>query len=482
MPHLDPEPPRHTLSVRHFYALDETVYELALHEPATRRALPEAFVQDLWQHQRIRPGALRTTTGAPVEVLHPGAPNPDGGPDFLHARLRIGELLWCGDVEVHVDSSAWFDHRHHTDPRYNSVVLHVALYPDMWTGGLLRADGAVLQEVTLYRCLEAPVRRLLHDFHTRPDDALLCAPHWPDVPADLRTEWIDALAHERLEEKTARLEEAFREERDLEALLYRELLTGLGYAQNAEPMAELARRVPLSLARRYADPLDLEALLAGTAGLLPEPSDLLQSDRATVDYVMDLRHRFERLAARHGLEPMTRVCWQFFRLRPANFPPLRLAQAAALLAPGGLLHDDPIGRLQEALTDADPLAAMRARLQAVPGPFWQHHVRYETTSRPHSPALGTTRIDALLVNAVIPVMRLWARREASPALESHLLGLLRRLPATPNAVTRLYGALGTRPSNAWESHGLLHLHRTRCRHARCLSCPIGRHILIPPAV
>lgn len=472
-----PVPPTHPFPVQHFYALDDAIVELALHEPAGHAALPEVFVQDLWQYQRYQPGTLRTTAGDPVEVLDAGQINTDAGPDFRHARLRIGGLEWSGDVEIHVASGTWFDHQHHTDPRYNSVVLHVALFSDIWTGGLLRADGAVLPEVILYRHLEAPVRRLLYDFHTRSDSPILCAPRWPDVPDSLRNRWIDTLTRERVEEKTARLETAYQQTPDLETLLYHQIFSGLGYEKNTDPMRDLARRIPLSLARHYPDPLDLEALFAGASGLLPAPADLLESDRATADYVMDLRHRFDRIAVREDVAPLPRTLWQFFRLRPANFPPLRIAQGSALLVPGGLLYHDPIGRLLKALADATPLAAVRSLLHAVPGPFWRRHVRYEKATRPRSPALGTTRIDALIVNAVVPVLLLVARSRQLPDLEEGLFDLLRQVPAPSNTITRLYRSLGTRPTNAWQSQGLHQLYRTRCQQARCLACAIGEQIL-----
>lgn len=473
---LPAETLRHSL--RRFYAFDDTIFELAVHEPQQlTEHVPEAFVQDLWAFQRLNASRLRTSDGAPVEVLEPGTRNTDGGPDFRQARLRIGGVVWVGDVEVHTTSGTWFDHQHHLDPRYNSVVLHVALIPDPWTGGLLRADGVPIPEVTLYPCLDAPVRTLLHDFHTRRDEALPCAAGWSRVPASLRTTWIDRLGRERMLEKADRLAEAYLHTPDVDALLHRALFTALGYAKNAEPMQELARRVPLPLARQIQDPRDLEAVHAGVAGLLPAASDLLDSDRESSDYVMELRERFDRLQHRFDLRPMPAVMWQFFRLRPANFPPLRIAQAASLVQPGQVLHRDPLGRLLEALHAEDPLRALRTLLRGAPDPFWQTHVRYERpTSSPHTATIGRSRIDQLIVNAILPVLLVAA--DAHPEIDpEQLVQLTRRLSAASDHITRRFEALGTRPADALAVQGLHQLYRTRCSEVRCLTCAIGQHLL-----
>ncbi|GIV61592.1 DUF2851 family protein [Rhodocaloribacter litoris] len=449
----------------------------ALHEPAAARRVPEAFVQDLWATQRFPPGTLKTTAGETVAVLDPGQPNPDGGPDFLGARLRLGGMAWAGDVEVHVTSGGWVEHRHDHDPHYNTVILHVALFSDLWTGRLHRADGTLLPELILLPHLTAPLRTLLHRFHTRPPDALPCADGWPGVPEKIKTTWIHHLARERLAGRRRRLEAAYLVRPDLEALLHERLFAALGYAPNAEPMQALARRLPLSLTRRVRDPLDLEALHFGTAGLLPDPAQLLKADRATADYVMDLRERFDRL--RHTLAtevvPMDRTQWRFSRLRPANFPTLRIAQGVALLRT--LLHRDPLGILPATLREADPVAALRSLLCVRPGPFWETHVRLDRRTRPRNPALGLSRADGMIVNAVVPVLLLLAEQTGAPPLEAALVELLERLPAEDDRVVRRYAGLGTRPRNALETQGLQQLYRTRCLAGHCLTCPVGRTLI-----
>lgn len=470
-----PRPPTvHT----HYYGDQDQVFAVTLHEPALDlTAVPEALVHDLWAHQHFARQALQTTNGVPLQILDPGTPNTDSGPDFHNAHVRIGSTDWHGDVEIHLASSGWFDHDHHTDPRYNSVVLHVTLTSDLWTGGLLREDGSPLPELLLRPHLTTSLRRLLYQFLTTDHDALPCASWWADVPTRRKDDLIGRLAAERMQIKASTLAERFLETPQLDALLHEQLFAGLGYAKNTAPMTDLARRLPLSVLRTIDDARTLEALHLGTAGLLPAPGDLLEADRATADYVMDLRHRFERLQVRHDLVPMERTQWRFFRMRPANFPTLRVAQAAALTAPGGLLRQDPMGRVLEALGAEAPLKALRGLFDAPISTFWETHVRLVAATKPRSPNIGRRRRDTLITNAIVPILLLYAEQHAAPALHRAGIDLLKHLPAERNHILRRYKNLGTDVRNAFRSQGLLHLYKTRCTEGRCLTCPIAHHLL-----
>lgn len=475
----DGTPKDGTPSIRsHFYGVAADVFEVALHEPgADVRNVPERLVQHIWQDQHFDTARLKTTSGDPVVVLDPGRLNTDTGPDFTAARLRIGDTEWRGSVEVHTTSGGWYDHRHHTDARYNSVVLHVTLQADVWTGGLRRADETLLPEVVLYPLLEAPLRQLLYTFYTQRPTDILCAAPWKSVPDAVRTPWLQTLARERLHEKAGRIAATARTGADLEQALYENLFKGLGYAKNADAMHALARRVPLTLARRLTSRLDLEALFFGVAGLLPAPADLLESDRETADYTMELRERFDRLRHRFEVSRMEPMQWQFFRLRPANFPPLRIAQGIALLHAPGLLHEAPLERLRDAVRAPKPLQALRRLCRVRPSPFWNNHIRLDRSTRPRNPTLGRQRADALIVNALAPVVHVYADREGHPDLSDAVLSVLHDIRPARDEVTRRFAGLGTPPANAVDAQGLHQLYRTRCRQARCLSCAIGRHLL-----
>ena len=447
-----------------------------LHEPAPEAAtVPEALVQDLWAQQRFETEDLCTTDGDAIDVLDPGHLNTDAGPDFQNAHVRIGGMDWRGQIEVHTTSGGWFRHEHHTDPRFNSVVLHVTLHADMWTGGLLRADESPLPELALYPRLDTPLRELLYSFRTRADDTLPCASRWDEVPPTLRSSWIRQLAQDRLVEKRDQLSDP--SETPPATILHERLFAGLGYAKNDAPMTTLARRIPPDVLRPLDTPQEREALLLGTAGLLPAPGDLLEADRPTADYTMALRDHFRRLQVRLDVQPMASTAWTFFRLRPNNFPPLRLAQAAAWYAKGGLLHEAPVSTLRTALGRDTPVAELRAALAASPPAFWRTHYHLTKRAAEHDPGLGTSRRDTLLVNAVVPVLMQDADRRGDTAQADAALDVLRALPPSQDHVVRRFQALGTDPKSAYDTQGLHELYKNYCSAGGCLDCQIGQHLL-----
>lgn len=458
-----------------FYGLSEDVFEVLLHEPDPIRGdIPEALVQDLWLNQRFDCSELTTVRGASVHILDPGRLNHDQGPDFLDARLEIGSTIWHGAVEIHTTSGIWMDHGHDHDPRYNATILHVSLYSDIWTGRLHRADETLLPELVLYPRLEAPLRRLIHTFHTRSERALACASGWRRVPEDVRDRWVRQMGVERFEHKKRHVGVV----ESLEQRVYEDVFAGLGYSKNTEAMRTLARSVRLDTVRTLDHPLDIESVYLGCAGLIPRASELLKSDRETVDYAMELQDRFERLKHKHRFTSMPATAWRFFRLRPANFPPLRIAQAAALLSIDRFLREEPVTRARHALLNAShPVRALRDLFEIRLSPFWRYHVRLDRRARQHSTAIGTSRIDTLLTNALLPVLGSHADRTGDMALSRAILEAAEHIPPESDTVTRRFETLGSPPANALMAQGLHQLFRTRCRDARCLTCDIGKYLL-----
>jgi len=469
-----PDAPSPTPS-HEFYNIADTQVAVALQEPTPAVQVPEALVHDLWRHQRFDTDRLSTTDGEPVRILDPGRPNTDAGPDFRNAHVRIGTMDWRGHVEIHTTSSGWFEHDHDGDPRYDSVVLHVTLHADMWTGDLLRADESTVPEIVLYPRLHTSLRELLHTFHTRGnEDELPCAPRWDEVPERTKRDWITRLARERMAAKRDRLGE--RPDASLEERLHERLFAGLGYAKNDDPMTTLARRLPPTLVRSIDEPRSREALHLGVAGLLPEPKDLLDADRETADYAMDLRDRYRRLQVQFDVPQMESTSWTFFRLRPNNFPPLRLAQAAAWYD-DALLAEDPLPLLRSALDADNPTDGLRDALAAQPPSFWRTHYHLTKPASEHNPALGPSRRDTLLVNAVVPILLLDADRRDDAAQADAALNVLRSLSASRDKIVRRFRDLGTTAQSAFEAQGLHQLYREYCTEGGCLTCQIGQHLL-----
>ena len=413
---------------------------------------PEALLHDLWAHGLLAARPLRTTTGASVQILHPGEANVEAGPDFINACLLIDGTRWYGSVELHVRSAEWTAHGHHRDARYNSVILHVVLEADAATGRLRRADGTLLPELVLAPYLARPLRELLYAFYRRPRLPLPCASQWHAVPDAVRTSWLEALGWQRLRQRAMYVRRRLHEAPP-DQVLYELLLTALGYAPNAEPMRMLAERLPLNVLRTLSAPEDIEAALLGTAGLLEglRPDRLFTAERCKM-----LRARFERLHLPLKVSPLPALLWQQRGVRPANRPARRLLQAAAWLAPGGWLRCDPIAQLEAALHRPQPLTALRQLLRP-PG------LRV-------SPGRQCT--DILLLNAIVPLLLAY-----TPLHAPRLLALLQALPPERNQITRRFARLGYRPPDAFFSQALHQLYRHYCQPLHCLQCAIGRYLI-----
>ncbi|MFN3596307.1 MAG: DUF2851 family protein [Rubricoccaceae bacterium] len=417
--------------------------------------VPEAVLQDAWAQRLYRPGNLHTHDGLPLLVLDPGTLNLEAGPDFSAARIRIGEgpdaLEWAGDVEVHRTSGDWIAHRHHDDPAYNRVVLHVVLGPDQHTGTLRRADGTPLPELVLLPHLDRSLRRLIHAFYATPRPTPMCAPRWPDVPVEIQRAWVEALGVERLRVRAERLARRYAQRPDPEALLLAGLFRGLGYRANADAMERLARRFPLALARRLGAARDVLALVTGLSGL-----------HASGLFPDDLTDRFARLREAHALTPLPPGAWHPGG-RPANAPARRLEQAAALFypadgdAPPGLLRHDPLGRLHAALHAERPVAALRRLLQP-----------------PGRPAPGRARVDVLLAGAVLPSLLLEAEQREDAHAERAIVATLAALPPEADTVTARFAAAGYAARSLLDTQGLHQLAQHFCDEGRCARCAIGR--------
>jgi len=331
----------------------------------TFAAMREDFLHYVWQHQYFDKTDLRTTAGEEIQVLRPGQRNADAGPDFLNARLRLGEVEWNGAVEIHLRASDWQRHNHQVDKKYDQVVLHVVHQAD---ADVHRTNGSLIPALAL-----AP--RLAPDLLARyealvaapPTAALPCAPLLPQVPQLVRTMMTERTLLERVERKADALAELHAHlGDDWEATAYHALMAAFGFQKNSEPLARLAKAVPLAVLRRHRhDARQLEALLFGQAGFLVENEETAQDD-----YIRDrreeyyfLRHKYDMGAA--ALAPHE---WNYLRLRPANFPAVRLGQLV------GLLHRRPA--LFDALLTAQSVAALTEFFTGAPAPdYWRTHFR-----------------------------------------------------------------------------------------------------------
>lgn len=430
------------------------------------QSLKESFFHYVWQFQYFDTAALYTTEGEPVQIFATGYPNGDAGPDFIQARVRIGMMEWVGCVELHVYGSGWEDHRHDRDTAYENVILHVVWDDDR---PARRADGSRIPTIVLRDRIHADLlsryRRFMHSA-----DAVPCSESLGGVPEVMRLSMLDRAFAGRLESKARVVSHLLTRNRDdWEETCYQLLARCFGFKINGDPFHQLALSMPYRLLLRHADkPQRLEALLFGQAGFL-EP----RRGESTDAYTEELRQAYRALDHKYklGTTRLIRGQWKFLRLRPANFPTVRLAQFASLL-----WHRK---NLFSSILEAETLTDLRALFRVEQSAYWQQHYNLGKPAREAVSSLGTASIDAILINAVVPLLVSYGKKRDEPQLVDRAVAILEAMPAEENLITRRWETLGWHANTALDSQGLLDLYTNFCLKRRCLDCVIGASLLKP---
>jgi hypothetical protein len=455
--------------------------------------IPERFLRQLWQHQGFSTRGLVTSDGRRVRIRFPGIANTGGGPDFTGALLRIGRVLYRGDVEIHARVHSWRTHGHWKDPHYNRVILHVVYHGGPPGPPRRTASGRALPLLILSPYVPPAMFDTI-DSACRggPDEGLPCRNAIRTIARSAAAGVIRDLGSKRMERRVrilrGRLAQIIADREEpagsdaWEQILYECIMEGMGYAGNRTPFLSLARAVPLSLLRRYGlgNRRAMQAILFGAAGLLPDPRAI--RDPETRSYVRRLDRSWRSLRGAPGVHPLEDAEWKFFRLRPVNFPTARLAAICFLLPVFFTGH--PIVRMLRILTRPGPpprAGAFASMLTISPDGFWKRHRLFCRDGRGGGIALGDARVQELIVNGIIPVLLLLARVSGSRVVRNRTLELLRRLgPAAENSVTRrvrmaLTDNVGDMRSPL-EAQGMIHLFRVYCSRGRCRLCPLARRV------
>ena len=418
----------------------------------------EQFLSYLWQGRLFGPEA-DTVGGERIAVLHPGERNTDSGPDFFNARVRIGGTLWAGNVEIHVLASDWYRHGHQGDPAYDRVILHV-----VWEADRPVFDPAGNPVATLALCGRVPpelterYERLMMNRQWIP-----CRNQLNDRIAGTFPLWAPALAAERLEGRTNALQLLLVScKGDWEEAAYRYLAAGFGFRVNNHAFGRLAASLPLKVVRRYAgDRFRTESLLFGQAGMLV---DGLQDD-----YPKMLRSEYGFLRRKHGLTPMEPEAWKFLRLRPPNFPTLRISQFAGFLVASGAQF--------EPLVSAPDVRGLLSSYGIAASEYWEGHYLFDKPVVPRPRPMGEPCTDLLAINGVLP-FRFFRRRlceTGDPG--AGVLDQLERMPGESNVIIRQWKEAGFATGNALQTQALMQLKSAYCDRRRCLECRVGAGVL-----
>ena len=427
----------------------------------------EELLHYVWKHKMLPLGTLTTTDGRQVEVIDPGLHNRNAGPDFFNAKVRIGGTLWVGNVELHTASSHWYQHGHDRDARYNNVVLHVVSEAD---ADVLTEDRHYLPQLVLQvpQQVKEHYEELLHADRYPP-----CYRIIPSLTALVRHSWMAALQTERLEQKTQAISRrAEQSQGSWEDAYFQTLARNFGFGINSEAFELWAQSIPLSAVGKHRDDLfQVEAIFMGQAGLL-EPGSVPDRYReaALADgYLARMRNEYLYLQHKFQLQPIDHKQWRFLRLRPQNFPYIRIAQLATL-------YYERRTSLSS-LLDCRTVDELRTLLSTHVTPYWETHYLFGPESARSSKHLSQASADLLIINTAIPMLFAVGRHRQKEELCDRAFDLLEQMKPERNHIVTMWAECGLQADNAGDTQALIQLKREYCDRRDCLRCRFGYEYL-----
>jgi len=414
----------------------------------------EQLLHYTWKHKLYPLQSLQTTLGEPVEVLDVGLHNTDAGPAFFNAKVKIGGILWVGNVEMHMRSSDWYRHGHHKDAHYDSVVLHVVEIADQ---EVIRSNGERLPQL----CLQCPAQVKMHLEELLATDRYpACYRLIPSLSPLFLHGWMAVLLNERFEQKRLQFEaRLLRTTSDWEAAFFVTLARNFGFGINGDAFEKWASILPLHAVAKHRDQLfQIEAIFFGVAGLL--------QDRAVEDpYYLSLQREYHYLKQKFSLEEMDVALWKFLRLRPCNFPHVRIAQLAYLY-----FHQRALFSKVMETTDIRQLTDwMRCGVSD----YWKTHYNFKRSSAASDKKLSDKSIHLVFINTFATVLYAYGLSRAEESLCARAAALLEKLKAEDNYIVRMWREVGVEVETAADSQALIQLKKEYCDPKKCLFCRIG---------
>ena len=417
----------------------------------------EQLLHYVWKHKIFPLKELKTTTGQQVEVIDTGLANTDAGPDFFNAKLKLDGVLWIGNIEIHERSSDWFKHGHHADAGYNSVILHIASEIDT---EISRSNGERIPQIQLI-CPEAVRTNYKELLET--DSYPPCYRIIPSLSPFTAHSWMSALQMERFEQKATLLNERLKRcQGNWEDAFFITLARNFGFGLNGDAFETWAHRLPFRAVDKHRNDLfQIEAIFFGQAGIL-EDSD---GD----GYYLRLKKEYTYLQHKFGLIPMDASLWRFLRLRPANFPHIRIAQLACL-------YHRAYGLLSR-IMETETLQGVRDILKGGTSEYWLTHYTFGGSSPSRPKTLSNTSLDLLIINTVVTFLYAYGLHKGNRVLCARAGSFLEELKAENNYITRMWEQYGMKASNAADSQALIQLKKEYCDKKKCLYCRIGYEYL-----
>jgi len=419
--------------------------------------MTEDFLHYIWKYGKFDSQNFRTTNGEKIEILSKGLHNRHAGADFSNAKIKIGDTIWAGNVEIHLHAGDWYRHKHDSNPAYNNVILHVVAEAAQAT---LRTSGEEIPTAVL------PIQpKLIEQYNNLMDKQLdiACAKQIHEIKPYIFEFWLEKLMVERLQEKSEAILFHFRQNKNnWELTFYQMLARNFGFKLNAQPFEQLARALPLIYLAKHKNNLhQIEAMLFGQAGFL--------ADENGDEYYLSLQKEYHFLQKKFNLKPIEKHLWKFLRLRPVNFPTIRLAQFARLVHRSSALFSRII--------ETEKFENLMQLFDIQASDYWDTHYVFNKESKKQVKRFGKTAFQAVLINTVVPFLFLYGKEKDDNKLKDRALQFLNALPSEKNHLIKKWEKLNIKAENAAYSQALLQLKNEYCDKKRCLECAVGNALI-----
>ncbi len=421
--------------------------------------MTEEFLHHIWKFKLFDQSDLKTTTGEAIEILKAGIHNFDAGPDFFNAQLKVGDTLWAGNAEIHINASDWKKHFHQHDKAYNNIILHIVYNADE---PVYRASGEAIPTIEIKERIDKKIIQNYLNFKSN-RDWIPCEKQIAGVPPLILNNTFDKLLLERLERKSRSIEDSLKlNNNNWEETFYQHLARNFGFKTNAEPFELLAKSLPsLVLSKHKSSLLQIEALLFGQAGLLNEHLE----DK----YLQALQNEYVFLKQKFKLNSIDSHLWKFLRLRPVNFPTIRIAQFANLIFNSTHLFSK--------IVETEKCDALKKLMNVDVSEYWQTHYVFDKSSKLNTKHLGNDSINNILINTVVPFLFVYGKQKDEVKYIERALQFLEQITGENNSIIKKWGSLKIPVKTAYSTQALLQLKNEYCNHKKCLNCNIGNYLL-----
>jgi hypothetical protein len=420
--------------------------------------MKEDFLHYLWRYKKFESNALQTSKGETLTIENVGSYLENAGPDFFNAQITIDGQKWAGNIELHIKSSDWYLHHHEKDTAYENVILHVVWEHDV---DVFRKNNVEIPVLILKNYV---AKEFMSNFKllTTPKSWIYCENQIKDIDDFTYSNWLDRLFVERLERKQKPIEELFQKlNKDWEAVLFCLLAKNFGLNTNGAAFLDLALNIPFSIVRKEAtEAINLEALFFGFSGLLDDEKEDL--------YYKELQSRFGYMVLKHQLDFKRTVPLQFFKLRPDNFPNIRLSQLAHVFSNNHQLFSDCI--------EVNTIKKLTKIFDVAVSEYWQTHYTFDKESPKRAKKLSAGFIELIMINTIIPLQYAYFKSRDEEVQEK-LMKMLHEIQPEKNVIIDKFKGFGLLAKNAFETQTLLQLKNEYCNLKKCLSCGIGIRLL-----